>query len=68
MTGNKPYAYFPQDTVVISSAQAGVKPDRVKYLPTVFPDPLWTLMDRCWNYNPNDRPDIALVKEKLEKM
>lgn len=68
MTGDRPYPYIPRDTLVIYHVEIGIKPDRMRYLPTVFPDDLWTLMERCWNFNPSDRPNITPVREELEQM
>ena len=66
MTGNKPYSYFLQDTVVLARVHDGDKPARERCLPTVFPDLLWSLMERCWDHNPSDRPEITAVRQQLE--
>lgn len=68
MTGRQPYAYFLQDTIVIANVQDGTKPARDRCLPAIFSDSLWTLLEKCWDYDPRDRPNITAVRQRLEEM
>jgi serine/threonine protein kinase len=33
--------------------------------PAEISDPLWSILKRCWSYNPGDRPSIAVIDEEL---
>jgi serine/threonine protein kinase len=66
LTGQIPYHYLRQDSVVITFVQDGIRPDRIRYLPTTFTEPMWTLLTDCWNADPKKRPDMKNVVQRLE--
>lgn len=64
LTGDKPYQYLANDMQVITAVQQSIKPQR----PTEPPvEPIWDLMERCWDDNPADRPEMSFVLSRLEK-
>jgi len=66
LTGKIPYFYLRQDSTVIALVQDGTRPDRNRYLPMTFADPMWTLLADCWNEDPKERPEMGNVVQRLE--
>lgn len=66
LTGKIPYFYIRQDSTVIAIVQDGTRPDRQRYLPTTFDEPMWMLLADCWKANPNERTVMEKVVQRLE--
>ena len=66
LTGRLPFFYLRQDTTVIAFVQDGKRPDRLRCLPTIFTDPMWKLLDDCWDKDPKRRPDMGTVVRRLQ--
>jgi hypothetical protein len=73
MTGNRPYHYIKATGKqllprLLEAATAGRKPGEI---PVTFSDPIeeavWILIDRCWSFNPSDRPKMSKIRVNLEK-
>jgi len=67
LTGKLPYFYLRLETTVIASVYDGVRPDRQRCLPTTFTDPMWAILVDCWFQDPHQRPDMALVTQRLAR-
>lgn len=63
MRGVKPFVGIKNDEV-ISRIEMG---ERLP-LPTEAPAPLFGLMNRCWSYEPEKRPDFSLVEGTITKV
>lgn len=69
MTGTHPFPDWSETTVIIRVNQ-GETPDR--------PDPeaahpmlrneLWSLMEECWSWKPDDRPEMREICKRLERL
>ena len=68
LTGKLPFFYFRRDTTVVAFVQDGKRPERSRCLPAVFTDPLWALLENCWDQAPERRPSIGSIVEHLERM
>jgi len=66
LTGELPYSYLRQDSMVIAMVQKGTRPDRQRYLPITFTDPMWALLTDCWETAPEERPVMSTVVQRLE--
>ena len=62
MRGVKPFVGIKNDEV-ISRIEMG---ERLP-LPAEAPAPLFGLMNRCWSYEPEKRPDFSLVEATIAK-
>ena len=60
MRGVKPFVGIKNDDV-ISKIELG---ERLP-LPPDAPAPLFSLMNRCWSYDPDNRPDFMLVEATI---
>ena len=60
MRGVKPFVGIKNDEV-IAKIESG---ERLP-LPPEAPAPLFGLMNRCWSYDPDKRPDFRLVEETV---
>lgn len=68
LTGKLPFFYWRQDTTVIALVQDGRRPDRSRCLPTVFTDPMWSILADCWETDPERRPNMETVVERLVQL
>ncbi|KIM73793.1 hypothetical protein PILCRDRAFT_718339 [Piloderma croceum F 1598] len=68
LTGRLPFFYLRQDTTVIAFVQDGKRPERSRCLPSVFTDPMWALLENCWDEAPERRPIMSSIVECLERM
>ncbi|KIM86960.1 hypothetical protein PILCRDRAFT_293263 [Piloderma croceum F 1598] len=68
MTGKRPFSYLRQDTTVVAFVLDGRRPERSRCLPTIFTDPMWMLLEACWDQKPLNRPDIYTVVNQLESL
>jgi len=66
LTGELPYSYLRQDSMVVAFIQNGTRPDRQRCFPTTFTDPMWALLTDCWKTAPEDRPVMSIVIQRLE--
>ncbi|KAJ7606524.1 hypothetical protein FB45DRAFT_949938, partial [Roridomyces roridus] len=62
LTGKPPFAELYMDGAVIQAVLAGRRPSR----PASCPDGLWDLLQDCWEEQPDSRPPISQVVERLE--
>jgi serine/threonine protein kinase len=62
-TGKQPFADCAHDEVLAKSIYKGNRPEiNEKIAPKCYID----LMERCWNSNPDNRPNSIEIKEKIE--
>ncbi|GJJ16117.1 hypothetical protein Clacol_010397 [Clathrus columnatus] len=64
LTGEKPYKHLINDMQVITAIHQRIKPERPTK-PSV--EPIWGLMERCWNDEPADRPVMSIALLQLER-
>jgi serine/threonine protein kinase len=67
LTGKLPY-FDVNDKVAIMQIVDGIRPERSKYLPTIFTDSMWAILVQCWDQRPDYRPGIWDVVTRLERM
>ena len=60
MRGVKPFVGIKNDEV-ISKIELG---ERLP-LPAGCPAHLFSLMNRCWSYDPEQRPNFVVIEEKI---
>ncbi|CAE6410691.1 unnamed protein product [Rhizoctonia solani] len=69
-SGLEPYHQYVKDHRICAEIMAGRTPKREdhpefdKYAP--LPDKTWTLLEKCWNMEPEERPTIQDVVDELE--
>src|SRR5271170_7053694 len=64
-TGIQPFVNCAHDKLLVISICSGIRPelnDKLK-VPKCYTD----LMKKCWDSNPNNRPDISEIKELIRK-
>jgi hypothetical protein len=59
----QPYNHIRRDASLPMSVHRGSRPIRANY--RWMEDQYWNLIERCWEGNPHDRPEIAAVVEAL---
>ena len=64
-TGKVPFSGMPLTSAMSSIANGG-RPGRPDH--PDFAEPLWTLTQRCWSQDPQDRPDIQEVTGVLKDL
>lgn len=64
LTGDIPYAGLTPLQAAIGVVQRGLRPETPPYIPEV----LANLMQRCWNKDPQERPEFSEVLSTLENM
>lgn len=64
LTGNIPYAGLTPLQAAIGVVQRGLRPESPPYIPEV----LAHLMHRCWDKDPEERPEFSEVLCTLENM
>lgn len=69
MTGKHPFAEHPYDLIVLSAVVKGTRPSRPSFVATQrgLTDPLWTLIEKCWSGNPEERPSMSSCLNELER-
>lgn len=69
LTGNRPYNNRPRDANVIEDLVAKRLPERPTD-PTVvargLSDQLWSLIGRCWRWDPLERPTMTVIRESMK--
>ncbi|CAE6444978.1 unnamed protein product [Rhizoctonia solani] len=68
MTGSIPYAEVSNDVIVMKKITQGILPLRPEahIPPSCYRASfLWSLMNRCWNYDPQIRPTAAQIQEQV---
>ncbi|KAJ7163710.1 kinase-like domain-containing protein [Mycena filopes] len=63
LTGKPPYFDIPRDMNVIFLVLQGARPERPEIIPA--PDSLWTLLEKCWETEPEDRPTASQIIQDL---
>ncbi|GES95362.1 kinase-like domain-containing protein [Rhizophagus clarus] len=62
-TGRQPFADFAHDEALVLNIYNGIRPEiSEKLVPKCYID----LMKRCWDSNPNNRPNSVEIKEMIE--
>ena len=61
-----PFYEIPQDYTVIMKVMTGKRPSRPAknsgpFVKWGLTDPMWRLMEQCWDRNPNNRPTISRI-------
>ncbi|KAG8730874.1 hypothetical protein FRC11_005603 [Ceratobasidium sp. 423] len=70
ITGSVPYAGL-RDIAVLNKTINKILPERpVEYIPLghQHTDLLWSLLTKCWEYNPGDRPAAHGVRDELGRI
>jgi len=67
LTGKVPFSYMPE-MLVVAHVQNGGRPERSKCWPTVFTEPMWQLLENCWDEVPTNRLDMNSIVHRLEQM
>jgi len=62
-TGRVPFFHLRNDAKVVVAIMAGDRPKR-EDCPTIKAD-IWRMIERCWAYDPNQRPSMANVSHFL---
>ena len=68
LTGKLPFVSLLREATFILQVKAGKQPERSSYLPTTFTDSMWELLVDCWDWDPENRPDMGTVVRRLEDM
>ncbi|KAG8794894.1 hypothetical protein FRC12_020531 [Ceratobasidium sp. 428] len=72
ISGLPPYHQNKQPDTVMLDIQTKKRPLRAEHayfeMYALKPDEMWVLLERCWAYEPEDRPAIAEVVTELTKM
>jgi len=58
-TGSIPFSHIKCDASVILSVVAGARPKREHCLS--INDEIWTMLEKCWHVEPNQRPSVATI-------
>jgi len=66
LTLKVPFWYIGPDIVVITHVVAGNIPQMARYSELPLLSPEWTIIEACWNQNPQLRPTMQFVTQKLE--
>lgn len=67
VTGKQPFSQIKMPSTVLLRISQGVLPDAKDYADTpVLHGELWSLLQMCWQKEPEKRPDIAVVVTKME--
>ena len=61
---------FPSETdaAVISKVLRGKRPQKPKATALGITPAVWSVAKKCWNQNPQQRPEVNAVLQKLEKI
>ncbi|KAM6503065.1 Protein kinase-like domain containing protein [Amanita muscaria] len=68
LTHERPYAHIARSTVVIKRMEKGIPPDRpsdARAIERGLDDRMWRLLLSCWSFQPEDRPSIQELLERL---
>jgi len=70
LTGKAPFFYLSDEIDVFSRVCMGERPERSKYLPVVSADSdsMWEVLVDSWDQDPNLRPNMRTVIQRLEDM
>jgi len=66
-SGQTPFFYMHNLTIAGAVAK-GRRPRRAKHESPWLDDDLWELLTKCWDQNPELRPDISAVVERLSRL
>jgi hypothetical protein len=64
LTGREQFCQKICQTLIPASERC----ERSRYLPTVFADTMWELLVDCWHQDPENRPDMGDVVQRLREM
>ncbi|KAJ3559726.1 hypothetical protein NP233_g11194 [Leucocoprinus birnbaumii] len=70
LTGQMPFFHIKKVVHLIRALMRGVRPLRGP-LPAecdAVKENLWTLMEKCWNYDPNERPDAEGIEQMISEL
>jgi len=69
-TGEYPFKDLTGDGQLFMAILKNQKPasDRTRYPKLEATSPLWSLLDSCWEADPEDRPKMADAEKKLLAM
>lgn len=63
LTGERPFSEFRSSSELLAAIHRGVRPS----LPDSTPHSLKSLIEDCWHTNPEMRPDVWQIRERLWK-
>lgn len=67
LTGKVPFSGM-HDMHVVTHVRNGGRPERSTCWPTVFTEPMWQLLENCWDEVPANRLDMGSIVHHLEHM
>jgi serine/threonine protein kinase len=65
-TREVPFSHRRYDTVVVLDVIRGLQPQRPQS--SIIPDQIWSLIESCWKFRPENRPSAVLVETWLNVM
>ncbi|KDQ08508.1 hypothetical protein BOTBODRAFT_567145 [Botryobasidium botryosum FD-172 SS1] len=66
VSGMQPFASIKMPGAVLLKVAQGERPDAKEYKSTVLKGDLWSLLQSCWDKDPEKRPSIDVVVKKME--
>jgi len=66
LTGKIPFFSVVNDMSVMFKVLNGKRPERKSYPQDTFSDIMWGILIDCWNQDPEERPDMRTVIQRLE--
>ncbi|KAG6807829.1 hypothetical protein H0H92_006260, partial [Tricholoma furcatifolium] len=71
-TGEVPFAHLFRDTTIVNKVLGGERPGRpvnssLSWSAWGLTEDIWKLMETCWNSDPDQRPNVTAVIERLER-
>ncbi len=67
MTGQLPFFKMTAETAVVIAVSRGQVPNRKSYPELHEEDPFWPLLNKCWNTEPEERPDMKELYETVSR-
>ena len=62
--GKHPFSQYHLDLAAMMKIVEGEHPERPRS--GWFPDGIWETLERCWGYQPSDRPSLGVVLHHLQ--
>ncbi len=68
MTGKVPFEGVKSDLIAMAKIMNGETPDPTQYPELPASDPLWVLFQQCWKPNPDERPSMREVRDRVSDL
>ncbi|KAJ3574249.1 hypothetical protein NP233_g1899 [Leucocoprinus birnbaumii] len=70
LTGQMPFFHIKKVVHLIRALMRGIRPLRATFPEEcdTVKERLWALMERCWNYNPEERPDAEEIEQMVSEL